>query len=68
MRDQKVATQPRVFMGGPRPPMFGSGEKPKDRRNAILRLWGYLKYQKIGLLEVIVIVYSIQASDCWVPI
>jgi len=56
MRDQKVATQPRVFMGGPRPPMFGSGEKPKDRRNAILRLWGYLKYQKIGLLEVIVIV------------
>jgi ATP-binding cassette, subfamily B, multidrug efflux pump len=55
VREQKVETQPRIFMGGPRPPM-GGGEKAKNSRNTMFRIWGYLKQQRLGLAEVILIV------------
>ena len=56
VREQKVETQPRIFMGGPRPPMFGSGEKAKNSRSTMFRIWGYLKQQRLGLSEVVIIV------------
>jgi len=57
MRDQKSASQPRGFIGGPgRPQMIGGGEKAKDTRSTMFRLWGYLKYQRLGLLEVVFLV------------
>ncbi|MBD3183829.1 ATP-binding cassette domain-containing protein [Candidatus Poribacteria bacterium] len=40
-------------MGGPgRGPMIGTGEKAKDTKSTMIRLWDYLKSQKTGLLGV----------------
>ena len=37
--------------GGPRMMgMMGKGERPKDRRGVLMRLWGYLRRQKWGLI------------------
>jgi ATP-binding cassette subfamily B multidrug efflux pump len=61
MRDQKADSRPVGFpMGGPgRGPMIGSGEKARDTRNTMWRLWGYLKHQKTGLLGVVFLVIII---------
>ena len=58
MREQREDSQHRGFpIGGPgRHSMIGGGEKAKDARSAMRRLWGYLKHQKIGLLGVVLIV------------
>lgn len=58
MRNQRSDSQQRGFpMIGPgRGPMIGGGEKAKDTRGAMRRLWGYLKYQRKGLLVVISLV------------
>ncbi len=56
MREQRPSGRPGGFpMGGPGP-MMGSGEKAKNTRSTTLRLWGYLKSQKIGLLCVVFLV------------
>ncbi len=54
MREQRADSRPRGFpFGGPgRGPMIGSGEKARDARGAMRRLWGYLKHQRTGLLGV----------------
>ena len=54
MREQRADSRPRGFpFGGPgRGPMIGSGEKARDARGAMRRLWGYLKHQRMGLLGV----------------
>lgn len=70
MAEQKSERQHRGgFMGGPGPPpmMIGRGEKAKDTRGVMRRLGGYLKYQWLGLLGVILLVFITTASGLLGP-
>lgn len=68
MRDQKPVSQPRPFpMGGPRGPMIGDGQKAKNTKSTIYRLWRYLKYQRNGLLGVISLVIITTAFGLLTP-
>ena len=53
-----IQQPPRMgFMGRGGPHMMiGRGERPKDRRGAILRLWSYLRVQTWGLVAVLLLV------------
>jgi ATP-binding cassette subfamily B multidrug efflux pump len=55
------------FMGGPPPMIIGRGEKAKDTRGVMRRLGGYLKYQWLGLLGVILLVFITTGSGLLGP-
>lgn len=50
VQEQPVAAPPPLFgRGGPGMRPLGKVEKAKDRRGTIMRLWGYLRHQKIAV-------------------
>ncbi|MBN1138031.1 MAG: ABC transporter ATP-binding protein [Anaerolineae bacterium] len=52
---------------GRRPRAIGAGEKPKDARGTVRRLWGYLRRQRLGLLAVFLLVAAGTAFDSLGP-